>query len=640
MFKKMTVGKKIVLGFSAVLVLLVVVGGGAFNGLTTASDGFTEYREMARDTNLSGRLQANMLMVRMNVKDFIITGSDKDLEQYADYLKKMHGFLEQAKNDIQDPERAKKIEFVDKEVEEYQKAFDQVIEFKKKRNHIFYDILSVDGPKMEKNLTAIMTSAEKDQDIEAAFHAGLALRNLLLGRLYVVKFMDSNAQKDVDRVEAEFTHLEGELEKLDKHLENPERRRLLEETVDQDHEYHEAFNELVALIFERNKIITGTLDRIGPEIATAVEDVKLDIKSVQDELGPKLVASNHRAEIIVGIVGGIALLLGAFLAFIITRGITGPLNRVIEGLNDGAEQVTSASSQVAASSQSLAEGSSQQAASIEETSSSLEEISSMTRQNADNAGQADQLMVEAKETVGRANSSMDKLAGSMSDITRASEETSKIIKTIDEIAFQTNLLALNAAVEAARAGEAGAGFAVVADEVRNLAMRAAEAAKNTTELIDGTAKRVLEGSELASSTNEAFGEVAESARKVAELVSEIAAASNEQAEGIEQVNTAVTQMDKVTQNNAANAEESASASEEMSAQAEQMKAYVGDLVTLVGGNGKNVQAAHARRQVRLGAPSYKRAALGKAEALGVPAKNEGSRPEDVIPLDEGNLKDF
>jgi methyl-accepting chemotaxis protein len=186
----------------------------------------------------------------------------------------------------------------------------------------------------------------------------------------------------------------------------------------------------------------------------------------------------------------------------------------------------------------------------------------------------------------------------MAEISKASEETSKIIKTIDEIAFQTNLLALNAAVEAARAGESGAGFAVVADEVRNLAMRAANAAKDTAALIEGTVKKVNDGSKLVSSTNEAFMKVAESSGKVGTLVAEIAQASKEQSNGIEQVNLAITQMDKVVQQNAANAEESASASEEMSAQAEQLKEYVEDLVLLVVGRRPEKKIVRALPEAR------------------------------------------
>ncbi len=192
-------------------------------------------------------------------------------------------------------------------------------------------------------------------------------------------------------------------------------------------------------------------------------------------------------------------------------------------------------------------------------------------------------MKNANKVVIQANDTMKELTGSMNEIAKASEETQKIVKTIDEIAFQTNLLALNAAVEAARAGEAGAGFAVVADEVRSLALRAADAAKNTAQLIDGTVKTVQGGTKLVTKTNEAFTEVAGGTIKVGELVSEIAAASNEQAQGIEQVNKAVVEMDKVVQQNAANAEESASASEVMNAQAMKMKSSVLRLVSLIRG---------------------------------------------------------
>jgi methyl-accepting chemotaxis protein len=285
---------------------------------------------------------------------------------------------------------------------------------------------------------------------------------------------------------------------------------------------------------------------------------------------------------VISLIALVVILTGSYL--FAKHNITKPINRIIVGMNEGAEQVASASGQVSSASQSLAEGSSEQAASIEETSSSLEEMSSMIKQNAENSKQADGLMQESNQTVSQANSSMGDLKSSMEEISKASEETQNVVKTIDEIAFQTNLLALNAAVEAARAGEAGAGFAVVAEEVRNLALRSADAAKNTAELIEGTVKKVKQGSELVNTTGDAFSEVATSSAKVAELVSEIAAASNEQAQGIEQVNIAVTEMDKVTQSNAAGAEESSAASEEMKAQAEEMKGMVNELVAMVGGN--------------------------------------------------------
>ena len=233
------------------------------------------------------------------------------------------------------------------------------------------------------------------------------------------------------------------------------------------------------------------------------------------------------------------------------------------------------------------------------------------------------------------------------EISSSSEETGKIIKTIDEIAFQTNLLALNAAVEAARAGEAGAGFAVVADEVRNLAMRAAEAAKSTSNLIENTIKAVQKGDELTQSTQASFKENMEITAKVGELVDEIAAASDEQARGIEQVNIAVTQMDKVVQQVAANAEESAGTSEEMSAQAEHMKSIVSNLVSIVGGNKKTgprkakKASSKSREHVEEDSTHESIAKMDSTPELKNMDKERGKvKPEKVIPLSDEDFKDF
>ena len=354
-------------------------------------------------------------------------------------------------------------------------------------------------------------------------------------------------------------------------------------------------------------------------------------------------SSTYRSSLItLFTVSGFGLLAGILLMWGLGRGITKSLKRVIQGLTESSTQVASASSQVSSASQSLAEGSSEQAASIEETSSSLEEMSSMTQQNAANANEAKNKMAEARQIVDKVNKHMGEMAQAIHGITKSSEETGKIIKTIDEIAFQTNLLALNAAVEAARAGEAGAGFAVVADEVRNLAMRAADAAKNTSDLIENTIKAVKNGNEITQSTQEAFKENMEIAGKVGELVDEIAAASTEQAQGIEQVNKAVTEMDKVTQQNAANAEESASASEEMNAQAEQMGGMVNELVTLVGGAEKEEIGKTDNKFLSVGPvkktlPVLNHKANGKKQGI---SKVKENTLEQVIPMDDADFKDF
>jgi methyl-accepting chemotaxis protein len=269
----------------------------------------------------------------------------------------------------------------------------------------------------------------------------------------------------------------------------------------------------------------------------------------------------------------------------VQHGILRPLRMILASMTQTSATNLGSARQVSAASQSLAEGASEQAASIQETSASLEELASMTKRNSENAQQANDLAKEARHAADKGAGDMQAMNQAMQAIKVSSDDIAKIIKTIDEIAFQTNILALNAAVEAARAGEAGMGFAVVADEVRNLAQRSAQAAKETAAKIEGAIGKTAQGVGISSKVAEALNEIVLKARQVDELVAEVAGASREQTDGITQINTAVGQMDKVTQSNAASAEESAAAAQELNAQAEVMKQAVGELMRLVGGAG-------------------------------------------------------
>ncbi|MEA3333698.1 MAG: cache domain-containing protein [Pseudomonadota bacterium] len=308
--------------------------------------------------------------------------------------------------------------------------------------------------------------------------------------------------------------------------------------------------------------------------------------SYEDDINAAAVMTNnnfHSMMYLMAIVGAALLALGGGLSFFISRGISRSLNVIIDSLSEGSRQVAAAACQVSSASQSLAEGSSEQAASLEETSASVEEMASQVKQNANNSNHDDDLTKETNNVINCASKSMAQLNQSAEDIYAASQNTQKIIKSIDEIAFQTNLLALNAAVEAARAGEAGAGFAIVADEVRNLAARSAQAAKSTAEMIGSTVDKIDVCREYTAQSLSAVETVTEKSDKTCELISRISIASQEQSNGINQINIAVSEMDKITQQNAANAEESAAAAEELNAQAEQMNEFVNDLTTLVAG---------------------------------------------------------
>jgi hypothetical protein len=316
-------------------------------------------------------------------------------------------------------------------------------------------------------------------------------------------------------------------------------------------------------------------------------------------------ASFSKASLVIAAVTTVALLLvmGLLIWVVVERLVATPLNRTSSMLAEQALEVRHTSAALGTSSHSVAEGASEQAASIEETSASLEELAAMTRQNAENAQKAKQLAGLAREAADRGVADMQAMSNSMSAIKESGDDIAKIIKTIDEIAFQTNILALNAAVEAARAGEAGMGFAVVADEVRSLAQRSAQAAKETAAKIEGAISRTAQGVEISDKVDAALREIVEKAHQVDALAAEVANASREQTQGITQINQAVSEMDRVTQTNAANAEEDAAAAEELSAQAEALRSAVQCLEALV--DGKSQPAAAPAAIMEAPAPSLR-----------------------------------
>ena len=354
------------------------------------------------------------------------------------------------------------------------------------------------------------------------------------------------------------------------------------------------------------------------EETAIISQVVLSGESMLDQAAVD--AKNHYSAAwwTLSLVSGIGLLVGLVMSVISVSRINGALERAISELTGRSADVERIAGQLADGSESLAQGATEQAASLEETSSALEEMSSMTRQNADNANKTQETAANSLRQIASGADTVRAVTRAMAEISDSSEKISNIIKTIEEIAFQTNLLALNAAVEAARAGEAGKGFAVVADEVRNLAQRSAQAAKDTSELIVGTVERVRNGSDNVAMLSRAFQEIESESQNVGRLVTEISAATNEQAQGVDQVNTAVAQMDKVTQTNAATAQESASSASELSEQSANLNALVNDLAGLVYG------ASGSR------SPAGEQRGSGGGRTLPAPKGGMVMRPTDVV----------
>ena len=348
-------------------------------------------------------------------------------------------------------------------------------------------------------------------------------------------------------------------------------------------------NEFIPAILSGNRAIVELLmhgklsQKYEEHLAAILEAVAL--ATDRNKLDEAAAASKMKqGSLVLTLLGlgimGLVILIGLF----INRSIISPLTRVINALSTGSEQITAASGEIGESSQQMAQSASDQASSLEETSASLEEMSSMTKQNSDNAKQANAMANDTRQDVEKSRAAMTRMSEAIGLIKNSSDQTAKIVKTIDEIAFQTNLLALNAAVEAARAGDAGKGFAVVAEEVRNLAQRSAEAAKNTSALIEQSQKNADNGVSVSQEVATILTQIVDSVHKLSQLIGEVSSASLEQAKGIEQIGEAVTHMDKLTQSNAAGAEESASASEELSAQALELNDLVATLMVMVNGS--------------------------------------------------------
>ncbi len=598
---KMTIGKRLTLSFSLLLIVTVIVGGLATWTMKRAAASATSISAQIVPENIVGaRLTSQFGAARIAARDYALTFDPAYITKAKTAFDAMEAAFVEAKDlAARYPDSGEFSQSVTQArplVTEYASLVAKMLDT---GNSYLADRAASAQIAIDLNASlAKIVAEQKTTYASAAVQPGVTASQLADAFLAVDHALEAQNQANLARISNWKAHTFRDTKMFDACLAGIAKLTTLVDSLKTEIKTPQgkAEVEVSQKLLETYKTTIANLQNsfvqfsenskrrtdVGIDANKLIEAILSTTSARASESASGSSSSLVRSSVIVS--GGIlaAVLIGVALGIVLVRSTNHSLRKVADMLHQASRQITGASAQVSAGSQSLAQGSSEQAASLEETSASLEEINSMTHRNAESAENARTISQESSQATEVGTRQMKEMVEAMNAIKSSSDNIAKIIKTIDEIAFQTNILALNAAVEAARAGEAGAGFAVVADEVRALAQRAAQAAKETAAKIDDSIAKSGHGVEISARVSAGLGAITAKTRQVNELVIEIATASKEQSQGLSQIGTAVAQMDQITQSNAGGAEETAAAAEELDAQAAALLDTVRELMALVG----------------------------------------------------------
>jgi methyl-accepting chemotaxis protein len=603
--KNMKLAMKIGVGFGIIILFMMIVSLFSWRGLHTMDEGVAGFRRIAQNTNLIGRIQTNMLMAQVSVKDFLITGSEGDGKRYKDFLEKSKGFITTAHKAVKNPDRAQKLTLADEKIGTYDASFAKVIAFKAERDQM---VASLDklGLSMEQTLTDLMDKAAKTGATSTGYKAGLAIRRLLLARLSLSRFLGTSDPAEAELVINELTELEPALTDLRGSLLRVEWQTSVDDINKSLAEFRTTFTSLVAKTTERNTLVRNTLDKLGPEIAETTDNINLSYLKNQDEMGPTLAAASRSALVTMLIVSAIAIAFGVTVGVFLTRAITGPVGKtaafaatmangdftktldvkqsdeigvmaaslntmvsqlgamvkeIVSGVNTltgSANELTTISTQLNSAARETSAKSQTVSAAAEEMSSNIQSVSAAMEQSSSNVGMVASSTEEMTATVNEIAKNAEKARAITESAVNQSQQTSqkmaslgesahkigRVTETITEISEQTNLLALNATIEAARAGEAGKGFAVVANEIKELAKQTAVATvdiKNQINEMQSTTTSTITDIEKISKIIE---DIHEMINTIATAVEEQSAATAEIANNITQASQGIAEVNE------------------------------------------------------------------------------------------------